>query len=225
MQRLVLFDLDNTLLPIDSDYEWGRYLSRIGVVDGPAYEARNRAFYEQYKAGTLDIREFMRFSLAPLAGRPMAEIEAWRARYLQEVIEPQIQTHARALVRERLDRGDLVAIVTATNDFVTRPIATAFGVEHLIGSQGEMADGRYTGEPTGVPSFREGKITRTRDWLASLGKQWLDFGEIWFYSDSMNDLPLLKVASHPVATNPDPALRTLARERGWPVLDLFGSKA
>ena len=225
MQRLVLFDLDHTLLPIDSDYEWGRFLSRIGVVDGPSYEARNLAFYEQYKAGTLDIREFMRFSLAPLAGRPMAELDAWRARYMQEVIEPQIRPQARRLVRERLDQGDLVAIVTATNDFVTRPIAGAFGVEHLIGSQCAMVDGRYTGEPAGVPSFREGKITRTRDWLAGLGRQWADFGEIWFYSDSMNDLPLLKTATNPVATNPDPALRTLAQDRGWPVLDLFGQDA
>jgi HAD superfamily hydrolase (TIGR01490 family) len=221
MQRLALFDLDHTLLPIDSDYEWGRFLSRIGVVDGDSYEQQNQAFYEQYKAGTLDIGAFMRFSLAPLANRPAEELAGWHARYMAEVIRPTILPQARRLVDDCLQRGDLVAIVTATNTFVTRPIATEFGVTHLIGSECEQIDGRYTGRPAGVPSFREGKITRTHAWLADLGKRWQDFDEIWFWSDSANDLPLLEAATHPVATNPDPVLRAVAASRGWPIVDLF----
>ena len=222
MQRLALFDLDHTLIPIDSDYEWGRFLGRIGVVDPDRYEARNLAFYEQYKAGTLDIDAFMRFSLAPIAGRPADEIEGWRERYMAEVIRPAILPQARALVDRCRDRGDLVAIVTATNTFVTTPIAAAFGVAHLIGSEPERVDGRYTGRPAGVPSFREGKVTRTHAWLAGLGRRWQDFDEIWFWSDSSNDLPLLEAATHPVATNADPKLRATAAARGWQALDLFG---
>ncbi len=221
MQRLALFDLDHTLLPIDSDYEWGRFLGRIGAVDAEAFDARNRHFFEQYKAGTLDVLEFLDFSLGLIANRPLAEIEAWRDRYMAEVIVPVIEPQARALVDGYLGRGDLCALVTATNAFVTAPIARAFGFDHLIGAECEMADGVYTGRPAGTPSFRDGKVIRTEQWLASLGHRWKDFDEVWFYSDSSNDLPLLEHATHPVATNPDPGLRALAQRRGWPVIELF----
>ncbi|MGE0800237.1 MAG: HAD family hydrolase [Lautropia sp.] len=221
MRRLVLFDLDYTLLPIDSDYEWGRFLGRIGAIDAAEFDARNRAYFEQYKAGTLDIAEFLGFSLGLIANRPRAQIEDWRNRYMAEVITPSIRPQARALVEQAQARGDLCAIVTATNTFVTTPIAHAFGVEHLVGSEGEQVDGVYTGRPLGTPSYREGKVTRTDAWLNSLGHRHAGFDETWFYSDSSNDLPLLERVSHPVATNPDDRLRALATQRGWPVLELF----
>jgi len=221
MKRLALFDLDHTLLPIDSDYEWGSFLGRIGIVDADDFQARNHTYAEQYKAGTLDVLEFLAFSLEVIAYRPLAEIEGWHRRYMQEVIEPAILPQARALVDRHRDRGDLCALVTATNTFVTAPIARAFGFEHLVGSEAEQVDGVYTGRPKGTPSFREGKVARTEQWLASLHKTWRDFDEIWFYSDSSNDIPLLEHATHPVATNPDPGLLALARKRQWPVIELF----
>ncbi|MGE0312761.1 MAG: HAD family hydrolase [Lautropia sp.] len=221
MRRLALFDLDHTLLPIDSDYEWGRFLGRIGAVDAEGYERENLAFYEQYKAGTLVIESFLAFSLAPLAAHDAATLAGWHARYMAEVVTPAIRAEARRLVGEHLDRGDLCAIVTATNDFVTAPIARAFGIEHLIATRSEMRDGRHTGRAAGTPSFREGKIQRTDEWLQGLSLRWADFDETTFYSDSMNDLPLLERASVPVATNPDPALRALAKTRDWRILDLF----
>jgi HAD superfamily hydrolase (TIGR01490 family) len=221
MKRLALFDLDHTLLPIDSDYEWGCFLGRIGIVDADDFQSRNHSYAEQYKAGTLDVLEFLGFSLGLIANRPPEQIEAWRRRYMEEVIEPAITPQARALVDGYRQRGDLCALVTATNTFVTTPIARAFGIEHLIGSQAEQVDGVYTGRPLGTPSFREGKVVRTEQWLKSLNKHWRDFDEIWFYSDSSNDLPLLEHATHPVATNPDAGLRALARKRQWPVIELF----
>lgn len=221
MKRLALFDLDNTLLPIDSDYEWGCFLGRIGVVDPDEFQSRNHDYFQQYKAGTLDVIEFLGFSLGLIANRDLQEIEGWRARYMAEVIEPAITTQARELVDGHRRRGDLCAIVTATNTFVTAPIARAFDIEHLIGSEAEQIDGVYTGKPSGTPSFRDGKVSRTEQWLASLDQRWQDFDEIWFYSDSSNDLPLLERASHPVATNPDAGLRALADKRQWPVIDLF----
>ena len=221
MKRLALFDLDHTLLPIDSDYEWGAFLGRIGVVDAVHFEARNHGYAEQYKAGTLDVLEFLVFSLEVIAHRPIEEIEGWRRRYMTEVIEPAILPQARALVDSHRDRGDLCALVTATNTFVTAPIARAFGFEHLIGSEAEQVGGIYTGRPQGTPSFREGKVARTEQWLGSMQKTWGDFDETWFYSDSSNDLPLLEQATHPVATNPDPGLLALARKRQWPVIELF----
>ena len=221
MKRLALFDLDHTLLPIDSDYEWGCFLGRIGIVDAEDFQSRNHAYAEQYKAGTLDVLEFLGFSLGLIANRPAAEIEGWRRRYMEEVIEPAITPQARELVDKHRERGDLCALVTATNTFVTAPIARAFGIEHLIGSEAESVDGVYTGRPSGLPSFREGKVVRTEQWLASLGRQWKDFDEVWFYSDSSNDIPLLEHATHPVATNPDAGLLALARKRQWPVIELF----
>lgn len=218
---LALFDLDQTLLPIDSDFEWGRFLVGIGVVDGAEYDRRNQEFFDQYHAGTLDIREFLAFQLAPLAAWPAERLKRWRAQFLAEVIRPKILAPARRLVERHQTDGDLCAIVTATNEFVTRPIAAEFGIEHLIATGVECIDGRYTGRPRGTPSFRHGKIERTDEWLASLGRTWEGFTRTCFYSDSLNDLPLLERVSDPVATNPDPQLAALAQERGWRTLHLF----
>ncbi|MBX3591358.1 MAG: HAD family hydrolase [Burkholderiaceae bacterium] len=218
---LALFDLDYTLLPIDSDYEWARFLIRLGVVDGAEYERRNDLFFEQYHAGTLDIHEFLAFQLAPLAAHPRSQLDAWHRQFMDEVIAPAIRPSARALVDRHRIRGDLCAIVTATNEFVTAPIARAFGVEHLIATGIELLDDRYTGRPRGTPSFREGKVRRTDEWLASLGRDWAGFARSFFYSDSVNDMPLLERVTDPVATNPDPRLTALAGERGWPVIRLF----
>jgi HAD superfamily hydrolase (TIGR01490 family) len=218
---LALFDLDYTLLPIDSDYEWARFLIRLGVVDGAEYERRNDLFFEQYHAGTLDIHEFLAFQLAPLAAHPRKQLDAWHRQFMDEVIAPAIRPSARALVDRHRSRGDLCAIVTATNEFVTAPIARAFGVEHLIATGIELLDDRYTGRPRGTPSFREGKVRRTDEWLASLGRDWAGFARSYFYSDSVNDMPLLERVTDPVATNPDPRLTALAGERGWPVIRLF----
>jgi HAD superfamily hydrolase (TIGR01490 family) len=199
----------------------GCFLGRIGIVDADDFQSRNRDFAEQYKAGTLDVLEFLGFSLGLIANRPAEEIEGWRSRYMREVIEPAILPQARALVDGHRRQEDLCALVTATNTFVTAPIAAAFGIEHLVGSEAEQVAGIYTGKPRGQPSFREGKVVRTEEWLASLNMQWSDFDEIWFYSDSSNDIPLLEHATHPVATNPDPGLLALARKRQWPVIELF----
>lgn len=218
---LALFDLDYTLLPIDSDYEWARFLIRLGVVDGAEYERRNDLFFEQYHAGTLDIHEFLAFQLAPLAAHPRSQLDAWHRQFMDEVIAPAIRPSARALVDRHRSSGDLCAIVTATNEFVTAPIARAFGVEHLIATGIEQLDDRYTGRPRGTPSFREGKVRRTDEWLASLGRDWAGFARSYFYSDSVNDMPLLERVTDPVATNPDPRLTALAGERGWPVIRLF----
>ncbi|RPH62771.1 MAG: HAD family hydrolase [Burkholderiales bacterium] len=219
--RLALFDLDYTLLPIDSDYEWARFLIRLGVVDGAEYERRNDLYFEQYHAGTLDIHEFLAFQLAPLAAHPRGQLDAWHRQFMDEVVGPAIRASARALVDTHRARGDLCAIVTATNEFVTAPIARAFGVEHLIATGIETRDDGYTGRPRGTPSFREGKVRRTEEWLASLEHDWQGFEQSFFYSDSVNDLPLLERVTDPVATNPDPRLTALATERGWPVIRLF----
>ncbi|MFA7664547.1 MAG: HAD family hydrolase [Burkholderiaceae bacterium] len=220
-RRLALFDLDYTLLPIDSDYEWARFLIRLGVVDGAEYERRNDAFFEAYQAGRLDIAAFLDFQLAPLAAHPIETLDRWHARFMSEVIAPQIRPSAQNLVRSHLDNGDLCAIVTATNEFVTAPIARAFGIENLIATRVERVGDRYTGRSLGTPSFREGKISRTAEWLAGLGHSLGDFDESWFYSDSANDVALLEQVTRPVAANPDEKLAALAGERGWPVLRLF----
>lgn len=219
--RLALFDLDHTLLPIDSDYEWGRFLGRIGVVDPSAQQREHDRFYEDYKAGTLDIDQFLAFQLAPLAGRDAETLARWHQQFMREVIEPAIRPQALALVGQHLDQGDLCAVVTATNDFVTAPIARRLGVPHLVATTAERNGQGFTGRAAGLPNFREGKVERTRQWLESLGHRLGDFENSWFYSDSANDLPLLSQVTHPVATNPDPRLLEQARSRGWPVLDLF----
>jgi len=219
--HLALFDLDHTLLPIDSDYEWSRFLARLGVLDGDDYERENNRFYEQYKAGSLDIAEFLQFQLAPLAAHPRDTLDRWHAQFMTEVITPTISQQARELVDHHRARGDLVALVTATNAFVTAPIARAFGIDHLVATTLEEAGGQFTGRPQGTPSFREGKVVRTHEWLESIGKRFDGFERSWFYSDSRNDIALLEQVTDPVATNPDPVLHATAITRGWPVLRLF----
>lgn len=224
MRRLALFDLDHTLLPLDSDYEWALALVRLGAVDGERYQAENARFYAQYQAGTLDMAEFLRFSLAPLARYPRATLDAWHQGYMRDVIRPQIHAAARALVADHQRAGDLCLLVTATNRFVTAPIAREFGLpaDALIATDiEETAAGEFTGRPRGTPAFREGKITGTEAWLAARGLGWDSFASSTFYSDSINDVPLLERVTAPVATNPDDRLRALALERGWRVLDLF----
>jgi HAD superfamily hydrolase (TIGR01490 family) len=219
--RIALFDLDHTLLPLDSDYEWGVFTQAIGWCDPVVFKRRNDEFYQHYQAGTLDVHAYVRFATEAIRLRGATESIAARARYMRAVIEPAIQPQALELVRGHQAAGDRVAIVTATNEFVTEPIARAFGVDELIAVQLERgADGWITGEIAGVPSMREGKVTRVERWLAERGLDWRQV-ETTFYSDSTNDLPLLEKADHPVATNPDERLRRIAAGRGWRILDLF----
>ncbi len=220
--NLALFDLDGTLIEHDSDHAFGEFMVTLGWVDGEAFRQRNEVFFRQYQAGCLDIHDYIEFATAPWRRRsPTEQAEATR-RFMAEVIAPMMGPAAHALVRAHQDAGDLVAIVTATNEFVTRPIADAFGVPELIAVQLERdAAGAVTGRIEGVPSFREGKIARVDQWLSGRGRRWEDFPRTIFYSDSTNDLPLLERASEPVATNPGPALETIARERGWRILRLF----
>jgi HAD superfamily hydrolase (TIGR01490 family) len=220
--NLALFDLDNTLLAGDSDFEWAQFLIGKGVLDREVHEARNIEFYEQYKAGTLDIHAFLDFQLAPLARHPRAELDAWHREFLATRIRPQIGAAARALVEKHRAAGDLLAIVTATNSFVTGPIAQEFGIPHLIATIPAQESGRFTGQPRGIPSFREGKITRVDAWLESLGLWLGGFGQSWFYSDSHNDLPLLEKVTHPVAVDADTTLAQVATRRGWPQISLRG---
>ena len=222
--RITLFDLDHTLLPIDSDYAWGEFTQAIGWTDPVVFHDRNNEFYEHYKAGTLDVHEYVRFATDALRRRGPAEAAAAHARFMDEVIAPAIRDEALALVRRHQSAGDEVVIVTATNEFVTAPIARAFGVQELIAVELERGpDGWITGEIRGVPSMREGKVERVAQWLAARGLGWADV-EATFYSDSMNDLPLLEAVDHPVATNPDDRLREIAAHRGWRILDLFKKK-
>ena len=219
--KLALFDLDHTLLPIDSDHTWGVFTTELGWNDPAVFNQRNDEFYAHYQAGTLDIHDYVRFATQAARERGAAEAARAHDRYMDEVIRPRITPEALALVRSHQNAGDTVMIVTATNEFVTRPIAQSFGVSELIAVELERdASGWITGEIKGTPSFREGKVTRVEQWLAQQGLNWGDV-EITFYSDSMNDLPLLEKAHHPVATNPDARLRQLATERGWRILELF----
>ncbi|WP_428420042.1 HAD family hydrolase [Methylibium sp.] len=220
--NLCLFDLDHTLLPLDSDHAWGEFVVALGWADGPQQRQANDAFYAQYQDGTLDIAQYIEFATRPWRRRPAAAQAAAHERFMRELILPAIRPEALALVREHRQRGELIAIVTATNEFVTRPIAAAFGVETLIAVELERdAAGAVTGRIRGTPSFREGKTVRVEQWLRSLGRRVQDSERITVYSDSTNDLPLLELATHPVATNPSPALEAIARERGWPLLKLF----
>ena len=221
-QALALFDLDNTLLAGDSDYEWGQFLVDRGVLEREAYESQNRAYYEQYVAGTLDIHEFLGFALRPLAEHEPADLQRWHGEFMAERIRPMIGEPARALVRQHQEAGDLCAIITATNSFVTRPIAREFGIEHLIATEPESKDGRFTGRVAGVPCFREGKIERLDQWLAGRGRRLADFAESTLYSDSHNDLPLLARVRRPVAVDPDEKLAAQAKQRGWAVISLHG---
>ena len=218
--QLALFDLDNTLLAGDSDFEWAQFLIEQGVLDREVYEARNLEFYEQYKAGTLDIHAFLDFQLKPLSRHPRSQLDAWHARFMQEKILPIVAPKARELVARHLKEADLVAIITATNSFVTDPIAREFGVPNLIATEPEQANGEFTGKVAGTPCFREGKIDRLEGWLAGRGLKWRDVTQSWFYSDSLNDLFLLQKVTNPVAVDPDPTLKVHAEQQGWPVISL-----
>ncbi len=218
--RLVLFDLDNTLIAGDSDYEWGQFLIERGIVDRAHHEARNHAFYEDYKAGRLDIYAFLNFSLRPLATHTRAQLDAWHEEYMSTRIAPMITAPARALVNKHLMDSDLVAIITATNSFVAAPIAKAFGVQHLIATEPELINGRFTGEVSGTPCFREGKITRLEQFLEHHGTRLDCVTSSRFYSDSLNDLPLLEKVQHPVAVDPDATLHAHSLAHGWPIISL-----
>ena len=225
MTQLALFDLDHTLLPCDSDYEWGQFLARIGVVDSEYYARQNERFYQDYKEGKLDIHEFLRFALKPLSEHSREQLKEWHDAFMDEVINGQLCEQALDLVKRHQDAGDLCCVITATNSFVTRPIVESFGIEHLIATepatQANNPLAKYTGEVQGIPNFREGKIQNLQDWLAKQKLKLDTLPRSYFYSDSMNDLPLLEQVSHPVATNPDDRLRNEARLRNWPILELF----
>lgn len=219
--KLALFDLDHTLLPIDSDYTWGVFTTEIGWTDPEHFRQKNDAFYAHYKAGTLDVHDYVRFAVAAVRERGATQSVAAHDQFMRTVVQKHLKSEALALVRGHQAAGDTCMIVTATNEFVTRPIAKAFGVDELIAVELERGpDGWITGEIKGVPSMREGKVTRVEAWLAARGLGWIDV-ESTFYSDSTNDLPLLEKVTHPVATNPDDRLRAIAHERGWRILDLF----
>jgi len=216
--KLVLFDLDNTLLAGDSDFEWAQFLIEQGVLDREVYEARNQEFYDHYKAGTLDILEFLDFQLKPLSRHPRAVLDAWHREFMTRKVRPMIRDSARALVERH--HGDVQVLITATNSFVTAPIAREFGIEHLIATEPEQHDGEFTGRVVGAPCFREGKVARLENWLAQQNRTMASFDESRFYSDSLNDLPLLSLVTHPVAVDPDATLRAHAEKHGWPIISL-----
>ena len=218
--NLALFDLDNTLLAGDSDFQWAQFLIEQRVLDREVYEARNVEFYEQYKAGTLDIHEFLDFQLKPLSRHPRSQLDAWHSDFMQNRILPIITPAARKLVEEHTLAGDLCVIITATNSFVTTPIARELKIPHLIATEPEIRNGAFTGGTFGTPCFREGKIERLDAWLRDYGTPLSKFEASRFYSDSLNDLPLLERVTHPVAVDPDDTLRRVAEERGWPTLSL-----
>jgi HAD superfamily hydrolase (TIGR01490 family) len=214
---LALFDLDNTLLGGDSDYLWGCFLAEQGVVDRVLYEQQNRRFYDQYRMGELDIHEFLRFQLRPLAEHDMGTLKRWRDLFLEEKILPILLPKARALLDDHRRKGDLPLIITATNRFITAPIARLYGVEHLLATEPEMAEGRFTGGISGLPCFQQGKVERLAVWLLRHAQTLEDS---WFYSDSHNDLPLLNKVTYPVAVDPDEILCEHAGEQGWPIISL-----
>nr|WP_239482242.1 HAD family hydrolase [Pseudomonas insulae] len=214
---MALFDLDNTLLAGDSDHAWGDYLCQRGILDVDAYKARNDEFYQDYLAGTLDVTAYLNFSLEILGRTEMAQLDQWHREFMRDCIEPMILAKGEALLAEHRAAGDRILIITATNRFVTAPIAARLGVETLLATECEMADGRYTGRTTDVACFREGKVTRLNRWLAEND---VSLDGACFYSDSLNDLPLLELVAQPCAVDPDPKLRAEAERRGWPVISL-----
>jgi HAD superfamily hydrolase (TIGR01490 family) len=215
--RLALFDLDNTLLGGDSDHAWGDYLCERGILDAIAYKARNDDFYQDYLAGRLNITDYLNFSLDILGRTEMAQLGQWHREFMRDCVEPIILAKGEALLAEHRSAGDKLLIITATNRFVTAPIAARLGVDTLLATECEMIDGRYTGRTTDVPCFKEGKVTRLNRWLEETG---LNLNDSYFYSDSINDLPLLEQVTHPFAVDPDPTLRAEAEQRGWPVISL-----
>ncbi len=214
---LAIFDLDHTLLDGDSDYLWGQFLVKQGKVDAAHYERENRRFYEEYVAGTLDIMEFLAFSLAPLAEMEMASLQQLHRQFMQAEILPIITDKSRALIQQHKDKGDTLLIITATNLFITAPIASELGIEHILATEPEIRDGRYTGKVSGIPCFREGKVERLKDWLQKTGN---NLADSVFYSDSHNDLPLLEMVTRPVAVDPDDTLRGHAEMKGWEIISL-----
>ena len=220
--NLTLFDLDGTLLATDSDHAFGEFLVRSGWVDAVQYRRRNDEFFQQYQAGRLDIHAYIEFCTSPWRERSPADLQRFSAAFMEQVVQAALPAASRALVREHQAAGDVVAIVTATNDFITRPIADLLAVSELIATELERdSKGRATGAIRGLPAFREGKVARVQQWLAKRGQDWGDFERTTFYSDSTNDLPLLERVSHPVATQPGAELESIAHERGWPILKLF----
>ena len=218
--QLALFDLDNTLLTGDSDSGWIAYLVDQDILDRQTFEQQNAVFFAQYQAGTLDIDEYHAFQLQSLTCLPRAALERHLDDYLETRIRPMITEKARSQVNRHLENGDLCALVTATNCFITSPICREFGIPHLIATVAAQENGEFTGKPRGTPSFREGKISRVDDWLEFLGLWRGSFERSWFYSDSLNDLPLLEIVSDPIAVNPDPTLRAHAERAGWEILML-----
>lgn len=218
--NLALFDLDNTLLNGDSDFEWSQFLIRIGILDRELFEVKNQAFYDQYKAGTLDIHEFLDFQLKPLSRHSRKTLDEWHSQFMRENVMPMVTQKSRDLVQQHRNAGDVCVIITATNSFVTAPIAREFGIEHLIATEPEQSGGEFTGRVADVPCFREGKITRLTNWLAERDWTLDSFTESTFYSDSMNDLPLMCKVKHPVAANPDDTLRKHAEQHGWRIISL-----
>lgn len=223
-QHLALFDLDHTLLPLDSDYQWADFLARTGRVGDPIEaQRRNQELMDRYNIGKLSAEESAEFMLGLISNQSRETLLQWQNAFMQEIIFPAIHPQAQELVNQHLAQGHLCAIVTATNEFVTTPVAKAFGIEHLIATIPESKNGVYTGRIDGVASFQEGKITRVDQWLHELGLKRDQFKKVWFYSDSPNDLPLMEVVSHPVATNPSNRLREIALERDWQIIDLFNN--
>lgn len=221
-KNLTLFDLDHTLLPLDSDYEWGQFLARIGAVDPDAFAKRNAKFFAQYQAGTLDPVEYLGFALGTLAQFPRKQLDEWHQQFMADVIKPAITPAARNLVKHHQDQDDLIAIITATNRFVTEPIAREFGIMHLLAPEPEeTAERELTGKLLGNPTYGAGKVDRTHQWLSEIGRTLDSFEKSHFYSDSQNDIPLLSVVTHPVATNPNAKLEAHAKAQGWPLLKLF----
>ena len=214
---LAIFDLDNTLIAGDSDHSWGQFLCAEGLVDAQRFSHDNDRFYQDYQEGRLDIYAYLRFALAPLTGRSIEEVARLQQQFMRDWVEPMLLPAAFELLDKHRNRGDELVIITASNTVVTGPIAERLGVATLMGCDTEIVGGKYTGQPTGVPSFKEGKVTRLQDWLATTGHS---LTGAWFYSDSHNDLPLLERVDNPVATDPDPQLAAVANDRGWPIISL-----
>ncbi|CAM8366964.1 HAD family hydrolase [Candidatus Methylopumilus universalis] len=218
--NLALFDLDNTILAGDSDYNWSRFLIQEGYLDGAIHAEKNEKFYADYKAGTLDIFAFVEFQFKPLARNPRTVLNQLLKKYVEEVIKPMITEKARALVKRHQEEGDLIIVITATNSFITKPIAELFGIENLIGTDPEEKEGEFTGKVSGLPSFKEGKVTRLEAWLKGKNLSLASFEKSYFYSDSHNDLPLMQKVTHPVAVDSDDVLSEYAKSKGWPQISL-----
>lgn len=221
IMSLAIFDLDNTLLADDSDYLWGQFLVDKGIVDATFYEQENERFYQEYKQGKLDIYEFLNFSLTPLANNSLQDLHRWREQFIEEVIRPILLQPAQELINKHKTQGDTLLVITATNKFVTEPIVNLYGINHLLATTAELIGDKYTGKVAGTPCFQEGKITRLKHWLKETGHT---LENSWFYSDSHNDLPLLKLVDHPVAVNPDNTLKEYADKSHWPIISLREEK-